>query len=97
MSENAILFFAAILFSALGAMIIMVLNNINGSIDSVRDEVRGVKNEVKDVNDKLEKIETDLHKRVSDIDRRHQDQMVEIDRRVSRVEARCEIVHRGEQ
>lgn len=81
--EVYLLFGIGTLLSIIGFLIVFVLN--------------GIKGEIRDVNDKLEKIETDLHKRVSDIDRRHQDQMVEIDRRVSRVEARCEIVHRGEQ
>lgn len=83
MTETTILFGIGVLLSIIGFLIVFVLT--------------GIKSEIRDVNDKLEKIEGDLHKRVSDIDRRHQDQMVEIDRRVSRVEARCEIVHRGEQ
>ena len=96
MTEPYVLFFATILFSSLGGLIALVLNGVKGSINDVRDEVRGVKNEVKDVNLQLERIEGDLHGRVTEVDRRHQDQMVDIDRRVSKVESRCEVMHRDD-
>ena len=79
MTETTILFGIGVLLSIIGFLIVFVLT--------------GIKGEIRDVNDKLEKIEGDLHKRVSDIDRRHQDQIVDIDRRVSKIEARCSVVH----
>jgi uncharacterized protein YoxC len=94
MTETYILFFATVLVSSIGALIVLVLNGVKGSINDVRDEVKGVKDEVRDVNQKLERIETDLHGRVSEVDRRHQDQMVNIDRRVSKIEAHCSIIHK---
>jgi archaellum component FlaC len=96
MTEAYVLFFGAALLSALGGSIVIVLGGVKSSIDDVRDEVKGVKNEVRDVNLKLERIEGDLHGRVSEVDRRHQNEIVELDRRVSKVEARCAAVHRGE-
>lgn len=82
MTQELVLFGIGVLLAVIGFLIVFVLN--------------GIKGEIRDVNDKLEKIESDLHKRVSDIDRRHQDQMVDIDRRVSKIEARCEIVHKDD-
>lgn len=79
MPETYVLGLLGLLFSVIGFLIVFVL--------------QGIKGEIRDVNDKLEKIETDLHKRVSDIDRRHQDQLVDIDRRVSKIEARCDVQH----
>lgn len=79
MSENYLLLGIGALLSVIGFLIVFVLN--------------GIKGEIRDVNDKLQKIETDLHKRVSDVDRRHQDQMVEFERRVSKIEARCDVQH----
>jgi hypothetical protein len=73
------LFAVGVLLSMIGFLMVFVLN--------------GIKGEIRDVNDKLERIEGDLHKRVSDIDRRHQDSMTEHDRRISRIEARCEAKH----
>lgn len=81
MSETQVLFIIGVMLGVIGFLIVFVL--------------QGIKSEIRDVNDKLEKIETDLHKRVSDIDRRHQDVMVEIDRRLSKVEARCDFQHNG--
>lgn len=81
MSETQVLFITGVMLGVIGFLIVFVL--------------QGIKSEIRDVNDKLEKIETDLHKRVSDIDRRHQDVMVEIDRRLSKVEARCDFQHNG--
>lgn len=97
MTETVVLFFAGTLITALGGAIVLVLNGVKASINDVRDEVKGVKNEVRDVNTKLERIETDLHGRVTEVDRRHQNEIVELDRRVSRVEARCAVVHQGDQ
>ena len=79
MTENYTLLLIGVMLSVIGFLIVFVL--------------QGIKGEIRDVNDKLEKIEGDLHKRVSDIDRRHQDQVVDLDRRVSKIEARCEAVH----
>lgn len=67
------------LLAVIGFLIVFVLN--------------GIKGEIRDIKGQLQKIEDDLHRRVSDIDRRHQNQYVEIDRRLSRTEARCEVVH----
>lgn len=79
MTETSILFGVGVMLSVIGFLIVFVL--------------MGIKGEIRDVNDKLEKIEGDLHKRVSDIDRRHQDQMVGIERRVSKIEAHCAVMH----
>lgn len=79
MTQELVLFGIGVLLAVIGFLIVFVLN--------------GIKGEIRDVNDKLEKIESDLHKRVDSIDRRHQDQMVDLDRRVTKVEARCNITH----
>lgn len=78
--ETYILFGIGVMLSVIGFLMVFVLN--------------GIKSEIRDVNDKLEKIETDLHKRVSDVDRRTQEQMVDFERRVAKVEARCSVTHR---
>lgn len=77
MSEAQVLFGIGVLLSIIGSLIVVVLG--------------GIKSEIRDVNDKLERIETDLHNRVTDVERRQQNSLVEIDRRVSKIEARCEL------
>lgn len=79
--ETYVLFGVGLLLSVIGFLIVFVLN--------------GIKGEIRDVNIKLEKIETDLHKRVTDVDRRHSDQMTEMERRISHVEARCAVEHKA--
>lgn len=58
--------------------------------------LRGIQGEIKEIKGQLTKIEGDLHSRVTDIDRRHQALMVEHDRRISKIEARCEFKHGGD-
>lgn len=67
------------LLAVIGFLIVHVLN--------------GIKGEIKDIKGQLSKIESDLHGRVTDIDRRHQDTLVEHDRRISKIEARCDVQH----
>jgi len=79
MESQYILGFIGILLSVIGFLIVFVLN--------------GIKGEIRDVNMKLEKIESDLHQRVTDVDRRQREQNVEFERRISKIEARCEAKH----
>jgi hypothetical protein len=79
METQYILGFIGILLSVIGFLIVFVLN--------------GIKGEIRDVNTKLEKIESDLHQRVTDVDRRQREQNVEFERRISKIEARCEAKH----
>jgi hypothetical protein len=79
METQYILGFIGILLSVIGFLIVFVLN--------------GIKGEIRDVNMKLEKIESDLHQRVTDVDRRQREQNVEFERRISKIEARCEAKH----
>lgn len=83
MSETQVLFVIGVLFGVIGFLIVFVL--------------QGIKGEICDIKVQLSKIEDDLHKRVSEIDRRHQDVMVEHDRRISKIEARCDVTHGGTQ
>ncbi len=55
--------------------------------------LRGIQGEIKEIKGQLTKIEGDLHSRVTDIDRRHQEMIVEHDRRISRIEATCQAKH----
>ena len=55
--------------------------------------LNGIKGQIQDVNNKLDIIEKDLHKRVSEVDRRHEDRLVDIDRRLVKVESRCDMHH----
>ena len=82
MTETYVLFGIGVLLSVIGFLIVMVLT--------------GIKSEISEIKGQIYKIEGDLHDRVSEMDRRHNSEIVEIDRRVSRIEARCETVHRGE-
>lgn len=67
------------LLAVIGFLIVHVLN--------------GIKGEIKEIKGQLSKIESDLHGRVTDIDRRHQEMIVEHDRRISKIEARCDVQH----
>lgn len=87
MNENVVI---PLLILALGTM----LSVIGFLIVFV---LKGIKGEIRDIKVQLSKIEDDLHKRVSEIDRRHQDVMVEHDRRISKIEARCDVTHGGTQ
>lgn len=55
--------------------------------------LRGIQGEIKEIKGQLTKIESDLHGRVTEIDRRHQDTLIEHDRRISKIEARCDVQH----
>jgi hypothetical protein len=78
--ETYILFGTGVLLSTIGFLIVYVLN--------------GIKAEISEIKGQLSKIEADLHGRISDIDRRNQNQNVEIERRLSHIEARCAVVHK---
>ncbi len=67
------------LLAVIGFLIVHVLNGIKGEIQEIKGQ--------------LSKIETDLHGRINDNDRRHQDRYVEIDRRLTSVEAHCKVTH----
>lgn len=83
MTQELVLFGIGVLLAVIGFLIVFVLN--------------GIKGEIRDVNEKLEKIESDLHRRVDSIDRRHQEEFTGLDRRVTKVEARCDITHGKDQ
>lgn len=69
------------LLAVIGFLIVHVLN--------------GIKSEIGEIKSQISKIEGDLHDRVTAIDLRHQDKEEALDQRLSRVEARCEVVHRA--
>lgn len=71
--------FLPYLLAVIGFLIVHVLNGIKGEINEIKGQ--------------LSKIEGDLHSRVTDIDRRHQDKYVDINRRLTNVEARCKVTH----
>ncbi len=67
------------LLAVIGFLIVHVLN--------------GIKSEIGEIKGQISKIEGDLHSRVTDLDRRHQEMAVDIERRVSHIESRCQAEH----
>lgn len=81
MSEAYVLLGVGATLSIIGFLVVQILNGIRADIAEIKNY--------------LFKIENDLHQRVTEVDRRHSETLVEIERRVSYVEARCAVVHMG--
>lgn len=89
MMETYVLFGIGGMLSVIGFLIVRVLNGIESNISEIKTEVRLFR---EDVNE----LETDLHERVNLVERRTEDRHVDHEHRLSKVEARCAVVHRGE-
>ena len=81
MNEAYVLAGVGTVLSVVGFLAVQLLNGIRADISEIKNY--------------LFKIESDLHERVNEIDRRHGTSLTDIDRRVAKVEARCDVVHRG--
>jgi hypothetical protein len=78
-----------VVMTVIGWLIVRVLNGIENRITEIKTEVSAIRGYI-DV------IKSDVHGRVTDLERRHEDKHVEFDRRLTKIEARCEIVHKEE-
>lgn len=83
MNEAYVLMGVGTVLSVVGFLVVQLLN--------------GIRSDIAEIKNYLYKIESDLHGRVSEVDRRHSESLIDIDRRVSKVEARCAVVHQGQQ
>jgi uncharacterized protein YoxC len=83
MTETQLLTIASALVAVLFGLLTTVLGWLGSKIYSKLDEVVGA----------LQSVRSELHERITDTDRRHQDQYVEIDRRLTTIETRCEGRH----
>lgn len=83
MNEAYVLAGVGIVISVIGFLVVQLLN--------------GIREDIAEIKSYLFKIEGDLHSRVNEVDRRHSESITDIDRRVAKVEARCAVVHQGQQ
>jgi hypothetical protein len=83
MNEAYVLMGVGTVISVVGFLVVQLLN--------------GIRSDIVEIKNYLYKIENDLHSRVNEVDRRHSESLIDIDRRVSKVEARCAVVHQGQQ
>lgn len=81
MNETYVLAAIGVVLSVIGFLSVQLLNGIRADIAEIKSY--------------LFKIEGDLHQRVNEVDRRHSDSISDMDRRVTKVEARCAVVHSG--
>lgn len=77
--ETYVLFGLGTLISAMGFMAVYIL--------------QGISADIRDVKGQLAVAVPELHDRITVAERRHQDTIIEIDRRVTKVETRCEVAH----